>query len=75
MEANGQRVCPLSAQWHADPPVDLRKAAAQELKRNGIHYVLISQYAPDEQAFRKDPALWGMHELVSTREATLYQID
>jgi hypothetical protein len=75
MKANSQKVCPLSAQWHAQPPLDLRKAAAQELKRNSIHYVLISQYAPDEQAFRKDPALWGMHELVSTREATLYRID
>jgi hypothetical protein len=75
IDTSGRWLCPVSAGWHAAPPLDLRKAAAAELKREGIRYVLISQYAPDEQEFRKKPGLWSMRELVSTREATLYQIE
>jgi hypothetical protein len=75
LDDDGHWRAPISVQWHADPPVDLRKDATQALKRQGIRYVLISANAWRAQAFRGDPSGWGMHELVSTRNATLYEID
>jgi len=70
----GQWLCPVSARWRFDPPADLRKQATEALKRQGIHYVLISQSAPFEETFRDNLPAWGMHMVVSTKEATLYQI-
>lgn len=71
----GQWLCPSSARWHFDPPADLRKEATQALKRQGIHYVLISRNRPEEGIFRDNPSAWGIHEIVSTETETLFQID
>jgi dolichyl-phosphate-mannose-protein mannosyltransferase len=70
----GQWVCPVSARWQFDPPVDHRKQAAQTLARQGIHYILISRTAAEEAKFRGDPAAWSLAEVVSTKDATLYRI-
>jgi hypothetical protein len=71
----GEWVCPLSARWRVDPPADLRKEASEALKRRGIHYVLIARGVPEEAAYRNNLAAWGMHKVVSTQDATLYQIE
>jgi hypothetical protein len=75
MDASGRWLCPVSVRWHAAPPLDMRRAATAELKRQGLHYVLVSQDAPDAEAFRKNPQLWNLHEIASTKDATLYAID
>ncbi len=75
LDDSGHWLPAVSVGWHQDPPVDLRRAATQELQRQGIRYLLISQDAWDAHVFREDPQLWGIHELASTNQATLYEID
>jgi hypothetical protein len=55
--------------------MDLRKAAIQELKRNGVGYILVPDSdiaAPD---FRDNTPLWGVHLLVQIGRSRLYQAD
>ncbi len=55
--------------------MDLRKAAIQELKRNGIGYILVPDgelAAPD---FRANAPLWGIHLLAETGSNRLYQAE
>jgi hypothetical protein len=55
--------------------MDLRKAAIQELKRNGIRYLLVTDSefaAPD---FRDNTLLWGIHLLAATGGNRLYQAE
>jgi hypothetical protein len=72
---NGVWVNPVSADWLADPPTDLRKGATQAIKRQGFRYVVFSRFSWHEQAYRANPPLWGMHEVLSTANSTLYEID
>jgi hypothetical protein len=72
---NGVWVNPVSAEWLADPPADLRKGATQAIKQQGFRYVVFSRFSWHEQAFRANPALWGMHEVLSTANSTLYEIE
>jgi hypothetical protein len=55
--------------------MDLRKAAIQELKRNGIGYVLVpdSEFAAPD--FRDNTPLWGIHQLAETGGNRLYQVE
>ena len=71
----GKWLCPLSASWQFDPPADLRRQATEALKRQRIHYVLIRQGAPFAEMFRNHLPEWGMHEIFSTQDATLYRIE
>jgi hypothetical protein len=75
LDDSGHWLCPVSVQWHLDPPLDLRRDATQVLRRQGIQYVLISGSSWHGQVFRGDPGSWGMHEVLSTGNATLYHID
>jgi hypothetical protein len=55
--------------------LDLRKAAIQELKRNGIGYILVpdSEFAAPD--FRDNTPLWGIHQLAETGGNRLYQVE
>ncbi|MBV9504456.1 MAG: glycosyltransferase family 39 protein [Acidobacteriia bacterium] len=75
LDEAGNWLCPVSAKWLGDPPLDMRKPALQVLKGMGIHYVLVGQYSWDAKTFRSAPEHWGMHEMFSTNEATLYRIE
>jgi len=72
---SGEWLCPVSARWQFDPPIDLREEAAVALKRQGVHYLLIHHRAPFGDAFRNNLEAWRLHPIVSTREATLYRIE
>jgi hypothetical protein len=55
--------------------MDLRKAAIQELERNGIRYILVADgefAAPD---FRANMPLWGIRLLADTGNNRLYQAE
>jgi len=55
--------------------MDLRKAAIQELRRNGIRYILVNEgefAAPD---FRDNTQLWGIRLLADTGNNRLYQAE
>jgi len=55
--------------------MDLRKAAIQELKRNGIHYILVTDSefaAPD---FRENTPLWGIRQIAEAGGNRLYEAE
>jgi hypothetical protein len=55
--------------------MDLRKAAIQELKRNGVSYILVPDSEVAAADFRDNTALWGVHLLVQIGSTRLYQAD
>jgi hypothetical protein len=61
--------------WQPNPPVDIRKNATRELKREGVHYVVIVKSAYNSELFMKNPSAWGMTEVDSSKAAGLYRID
>ena len=78
-EVNRRRRRTYSAEFRAEAVLACRKpgasTAAEALKRQGIHYVLISRSAPFEDTFRDNLPAWHLHQIVSTKAATLYRID
>ncbi len=73
---NGNWVEPSLQDWHADPPLDMRKAATAAIRRRlGIRYIVINGSSWHADSFRANAAAWGMHALFSTQNWTLYQID
>jgi hypothetical protein len=60
--------------YDAPAPLGLRLAAAQELKRRGIDYVLAFEDESVTQDLRRNPALWGLREAGKTKEARLLQL-
>jgi hypothetical protein len=61
--------------WQPNPPMDTRKNATRELKREGVHYVVIVKNAYNSELFAKNPSAWGLTEVDSSKESTLYRID
>jgi hypothetical protein len=57
------------------PAVDLRKQAAQELKYQGIHYVLLSRLQWPGEDLIAAAAAWGMSPVFATRHYVLMRID
>lgn len=57
------------------PPVDLRKTAAQILKRAGIHYIVLSRNEWNSSAFIGAAADWGFTPLAATPTYTLFRIE
>jgi hypothetical protein len=55
--------------------MDLRKAAIQELKRNGVGYILVPDSEIAAPDFRDNTPLWGIHLLYQAGSARLYQAD
>jgi hypothetical protein len=58
---------------NVDAP-DLRRAAAQELKRQGIGYVLLFDADVAAADFRENTARWGVREVGQANGARLYQL-
>ncbi|PWT99950.1 MAG: hypothetical protein C5B51_26080 [Terriglobia bacterium] len=75
LDETGNWICPTATMWHADPPLDSRRAATQALKDQGIRYVLINANGWHGTNFRRDPDAWGLQEVFSTRESTLFRIE
>jgi len=57
------------------PPLGLRRAAAHELKRRGVRYVLIWDEDFGAEDFRKNAVLWGATFLAERNGARLYRLD
>ena len=71
---SGQWLQPAGA-WRVNPPFDTRKNATRELKREGIHFVVVPKLPHLDRVLTSDPSVWGMRAVAASREATLYRID
>jgi len=60
--------------YDSAPPLGLRRAAALELKRRGIDYVLAFDVDRETEDLRRNPELWGVREAAHTKEARLFQL-
>jgi hypothetical protein len=58
----------------AAPPLGLRRAAARELERHGIRYILLfdGEYGADD--FRENQDLWGIRQVGEVDGARLYRL-
>lgn len=54
------------------PPIGLRRAAIEELKRRGVHYLLVWENDFGAEDFRKMGAVWGVTLLGERSGARLY---
>jgi hypothetical protein len=73
-----------AGQWHtvsggpvisdAAPPLGLRRAAAREVKRRGVGYILLFSDEWDSADFRANQDLWGVRQLGEADGARLYQL-
>ncbi|HEV2444978.1 MAG TPA: hypothetical protein VGS58_03615, partial [Candidatus Sulfopaludibacter sp.] len=55
-------------------PLGLRGAAALELKRRGIDYLLAFDDESQTEDLRRDPAKWGVRQVGQTKLARLFQL-
>jgi hypothetical protein len=60
--------------YDAPAPLGLRRAAAHELKRRGIDYILAFDDERETEDLRRNPALWGVRLAGETRQARLFQL-
>ena len=60
--------------YTAPVPLGLRRAAAEELKRRGIDYILAFQGEAETDDLRRDPAKWGVRQVGQTRFTQLFQL-
>jgi hypothetical protein len=60
--------------FDAPRPLGLRRAAAQELKRRGIDYVLLFDGEVGAEDFRESAALWNAAPVGEYKGARLYQL-
>ncbi|MCX6625914.1 MAG: hypothetical protein NTY38_33595 [Acidobacteria bacterium] len=56
------------------PPPDLRRLAMEELKANGIQYVLVHEGSFGQEDLRTRAGEWGIEHLERTNGADLYRI-
>jgi hypothetical protein len=75
IQSDGKWIHPRSTDWQAVPPIDRRKAVMQNLKKHGVRYFVIEHSDDTEGMFGKDPSAWGMREIASLRNSTLYFIE
>ena len=71
----GRWIAPDFASWITIPASDQRRAAAAGLKKRGIRYVVISKGAWRSTQFTTSARAWGLKEVFSGRDATLYRIE
>ncbi len=57
------------------PPLGLRRAAVEELKRRGVHHLLIWDDDFGAEDFRKNAVVWGVTLLGERNGARLYRVD
>lgn len=74
IDVNRREIYQASAKWIWGSSRDGRREAMDALKGQGIHYVLIPDFAWHSAVFRSDPDAWGLMTVASTRHATLYRI-
>ncbi len=60
--------------YDAPAPLGLRLAAAQELRRRGIDYVLAFEDEAVTEDLRRNPDLWGVKPAGQTKEARLLRL-
>jgi hypothetical protein len=60
--------------YDAPVPLGLRRAAAHELKRRGIDYVLAFEDETITEDLRRHSDLWGFPQVKHTKEARLFQL-
>lgn len=60
--------------YTAPVPLGLRRAAAEELKRRGIDYILAFDDEAETEDLRRDPAKWGARQVGQTRMARLFEL-
>jgi hypothetical protein len=58
----------------APRPLGLARAAAEELKRRGIDYLLFFDTELGAPEIQRDVAVWGLREVGRYRQATLYKL-
>jgi hypothetical protein len=58
----------------AAPPLGLRQAAMDELRRRGVDYILTFEDERETRDVRAHPALWGLREIAHYKETKLYQL-
>lgn len=75
IQSAGKWVRPLSAEWQAIPPTDLRKQAMKNLKKHGVRYIVVSHDADRDGMFANNQSAWGIHQVISLKNAALYFID
>lgn len=57
------------------PPIGLRRAAVEELKRRGVHYLLVWDDDFGAEDFRKNAVVWGVTLLGERNGARLYRLE
>ena len=55
-------------------PIGLRRAAAEELKRRGVDYVLMFDKNPGAEDLQRNADEWGIRQVAEYRSAKLYQL-
>jgi hypothetical protein len=55
-------------------PLGLRRAAAEELKRRGIDYLVVFDSELGAEDMRQNPELWGVRLVGEYKQARLYQL-
>ena len=60
--------------FDATPPLGLRRAAARQLERSGVGYLLVfdDEFGADD--FRTNQDLWGIRQIGESRGGRLYQL-
>ena len=60
--------------FDAASPLGLRRAAAREVKRRGVDYLLLFDGEPGADDFRANQDLWGIRQIGEAQGARLYQL-
>ncbi|HZU27601.1 MAG TPA: glycosyltransferase family 39 protein [Bryobacteraceae bacterium] len=71
----GQWIPAAASFWREYDLPDIRKAAMQEMKRNGVEYFEISSDFWKSHIFQGDYAAWGVHLVASTPRSLLIRVD
>jgi hypothetical protein len=57
------------------PPLNLRRDAIQELRRDGVTHILTSQGDQIWDDFEKNPSLWGVRQVGALDGIRLYRLE
>jgi hypothetical protein len=65
----------IQSSWRIDPPLDLRRQAAMELKRSGVRFIEVSREEWNGWPFHADFAGWGVRQVAANRQSVLLRVD
>ena len=57
------------------PPLGLRRAVVEEMKRDGISFLLVTDGLFWWEDFRDRASLWGIHEIARAGNDRLYRLE